>query len=92
LRERLEKEEKIKCKHIIMSLSWAIEWVKKNICYQADEREIRRIATALHEEALSFETDPNYSPSSEEDSEVEEEGEKEVISIIRDKKGFYRIA
>lgn len=75
-----------------MSLSWAIEWVKKNICYQADEREIRRIATALHEEALSMENDPNYSPSSEEDSEVEEEGEKEVISIIRDKKGFYRIA
>ena len=48
-----------------MSLSWAIEWVKKNICYQADEREIRRIATALHEEALSMENDPNYSPSSE---------------------------
>jgi hypothetical protein len=73
-------------------MSWIYEWVRKNICYQADEREIRRIAEKLQEEALSFETDPNYSPSSEDDSEVEDEGEKEVISIIRDKKGFYRIA
>lgn len=73
-------------------MSWMIEWVKKNICYQADEREIRRIAEKLQEEALSFETDPNYSPSCDEESESVSDGEVEMISIIRDKKGFYRIA
>ena len=73
-------------------MSWILEWVRKNICYQADEKEIRRIAEKLQEEALSFETDPNYSPSSEDDSEVEEEGEEESIIVIRDSNGFYRIA
>lgn len=75
-------------------MSWVLEWVKKNICYQADEREIRRIAEKLQEEALSFETDPSYEPSCDEDSESvsEEELEEESITVIRDKNGLYRIA
>ena len=75
-------------------MSWIYEWVKKNLCYQADEKEIRRIASELQEEALSFETDPNFEPSSSEESESvsEDELQQETITVIRDKNGFYRIA
>ena len=75
-------------------MSWILEWVRKNICYQADEKEIRRIAEKLQEEALSFEMDPNYEPSCDEDSESmsEDELQEESFTVIRDKNGFYRIA
>ena len=76
-------------------MSWILEWVRKNICYQADEKEIRRIAEKLQEEALSFEMDPNYEPSSSEDdseSMSEDELQEESFTVIRDKNGFYRIA